>query len=104
MSGVAPADSVAGMSYYTVTLRRPRRGWTSLKDIGNRARRVSEEMQQEGRRVRFLRSVFVPEDEASLCVYEAGSARDVREAALCAGLTLHQLTNAIHVQDEGSPR
>jgi hypothetical protein len=49
--------------------------------------------------VRFVRSVFVPEDEICLCVYQAASAEDVCEAARRAGLPVGHVREAI-----GEPR
>jgi hypothetical protein len=43
-------------------------------------------MRAEGIPVRFLRSIFVPEDETCFYLYEAASAEQVREAALRAQL------------------
>jgi Protein of unknown function (DUF4242) len=45
--------------------------------------------------VRFVRSVFIPEDETCICVYQASSAKDVREAALHAGLPVGQVRGVI---------
>jgi Nickel responsive protein SCO4226-like len=45
--------------------------------------------------VRFVRSVFIPEDETCLCVYEAASAEDVREAARHAGLPVAYVRGVI---------
>jgi len=50
------------------------------------AREASEQMRHEGIPVRFVRSVFVPEDEACFYLYEAPSAEAVREAARRAAL------------------
>jgi hypothetical protein len=43
-------------------------------------------MRREGTPVRFLRSIFVPENDACFLLYEAPTARSVREAAGRAGL------------------
>jgi hypothetical protein len=45
--------------------------------------------------VRFVRSVFIPEDETCLCVYQASSAEDVREAARRAQLPSNRVVEAI---------
>jgi hypothetical protein len=52
-------------------------------------------MQLEGFRIRFVRSIFVPEDEACLQVYEATSAADVHIAASRAAIEVERLTEAI---------
>ena len=51
-----------------------------------RARTAAEAMRREGTPVRFLRSIFVPENDACFLLYEAPTARSVREAAGRAGL------------------
>jgi hypothetical protein len=45
--------------------------------------------------VRFVRSVFIPEDEICLCVYQAASAEDVREVARRAGLQFERIAAAV---------
>lgn len=45
-------------------------------------------MRGEGVPVRFLRSIFVPEDETCFCLFQAPSSEEVREAAHRAALPL----------------
>ena len=45
--------------------------------------------------MRFVRSIFVPEDETCFCVYQAASAQDVREAACRASLPFRRITPTI---------
>jgi hypothetical protein len=61
----------------------------------DRARRGAEEVSREGTSVRFLRSLFVPEEETCLYVYEAPSADAVREAARRATLRFDRVNAAI---------
>jgi hypothetical protein len=79
---------VEAQARYTVELRRPPHGWEHLQRTVGRARQAAQEMQVEGVRVRFLRSVFVPEDDACFLLYEAPSAEVVRTAVRRAGLTV----------------
>jgi hypothetical protein len=51
-----------------------------------RARLAAEELTREGTPVRYLRSIFVPEDETCFFLYEAASVEDVEEAARRASL------------------
>jgi hypothetical protein len=52
--------------------------------------------------VRFLRSVFVPEDETCFYLYEAASVDDVREAARRAALPFATVVESI--REEGRVR
>ena len=60
-----------------------------------RARSSAETLTSEGIPVRFLRSIFVPEDETCFLLYEAGSADDVREAARHADLQFERIALAV---------
>jgi len=59
------------------------------------ARVAAEQLTREGTPVRFLRSLFVPEDETCFHVYEAASAEAVREAARRASLPFERITEAL---------
>jgi hypothetical protein len=50
-------------------------------DLAAQARQASEQMRRDGVSVRFVRSIFVPEDEVCLYVFEAPSAGAATEAA-----------------------
>ena len=52
-------------------------------------------MQRGGVQIRFLRSIFVPEDETCFHLYKAASAEDVREAARLAELPFESVAEAI---------
>jgi len=60
-----------------------------------RARRAAGELTQEGTRVRLLRSIYVPEDETCLLLYEAESIVVVREAARRGGLPFERVVQAV---------
>ncbi len=45
--------------------------------------------------MRFVRSIFVPEDEACFHLYEATSAETVHKAARRAGLAFERVTEAL---------
>jgi hypothetical protein len=77
---------VKSLAHYTLELRRPAGGWVDLEQTAARARAAAAAMQGEGIRVRFLRSVFVPEDDACFLLYEGPTSQSVREAAARAGL------------------
>lgn len=69
------------VSRYLVELRRPDEGWTELRAAADQARRAAAEMRAAGVPVRFLRSVYVPEDDACFFLFEGPSAADVARAA-----------------------
>ena len=60
-----------------------------------RARSAAEELTQGTTRVRFDRSIHVPEDEICFYVYDAPSARDAADAAQRAGLDPIRVVEAV---------
>jgi Protein of unknown function (DUF4242) len=52
----------------------------------DRAALAAQEMQREGTPVRYLRSIFIPQDETCFHIFEARSEKDVRDAAERAGI------------------
>ena len=60
-----------------------------------RARAASRELVREGIPVRFLRSIFVPEDETAFFLYEAASPEAVYEAAHRASLDFERIAGAV---------
>jgi hypothetical protein len=62
---------------------------------------AADELSREGSPVRYLRSIFVPEDETCFYLYEAASAQVVLEAAQRAGLPFDRITEAVTSPSEG---
>lgn len=83
---------------FTVELRAPRAGWTDLEGATARARRAADEMRGEGIQVRFLRSVFVPEDGTCFFLFEGSSGRHVREAVARAELGVCSVRAAMRLE------
>jgi Protein of unknown function (DUF4242) len=54
-------------------------------------RRSARQLTDEGRRVRFVRSIFLPEDETCFDLYEASSAETVEETARRAGVSFDRI-------------
>lgn len=79
------------LGYYTLQLARPPEGWGDLQQLTSRARQASRQLQGEGARVRFLRAIFVPEHDACFCLYQAGSAEQVRQAAVLAAMAFEAI-------------
>jgi hypothetical protein len=86
---------------YTVELHLARSGWAELQDATARARQATEQLQREGEHVRFLRSIFVPEDDACFFLYEGTSAQSVKAAAARAQLAVRSVDPALRLDPEG---
>jgi hypothetical protein len=59
------------------------------------AREAAAELTRQGKRVEYLRSIFVPEDETCFHLYEAESLSAVREAARRAALPFDRVAEAV---------
>ena len=59
------------------------------------ARITATRMTRNGMPIRLVRSIFLPEDETSLLLFEAASAEIVRETARNAGLSIDRIAEAI---------
>ena len=59
------------------------------------ARRAAQELTDKGTPVRYLSSIFVPEDETCFFLYEAATAEAVREAARRASLAFERISEAV---------
>lgn len=56
---------------------------------------AAEQLTREGRRVRLVRSIFVPEDETCFYIFQAQTSDAVREAATRAGLRFDRVRKAV---------
>jgi len=83
------------MAEYLVELYLSRADVAAVERGAARARLAAEELTREGRPVRYLRSIFVPEDETCFYLCEACSAEVVREVARRATLTFERVTEAM---------
>jgi uncharacterized protein DUF4242 len=72
---------------------------TTVAVGAKRAQAAAEVLTREGTPVRYVRAIFVPEDEICFFLYEAGSADAVREAAARAGLGAERVTEALGAND-----
>jgi hypothetical protein len=75
-----------------------------LLQATRRARRASTEMTAEGTPVRYLRSIFLPEDETSYCLFEASSREAVERANHRADVPFDRVMEAVDLDrgDAGS--
>jgi hypothetical protein len=70
-----------------------------MPELTARARRASDEVHREGTPVRFVRSVFVPEDDTCFYLFRAVSADAVREAATRAELTFGGVSQTLEADE-----
>jgi hypothetical protein len=80
---------------YLVELYQPQRDGAALADAAMRARDASEQLMSEGKHVRYLRTIFVPQDEICFHLYEAQAADVVGEASLRAQIAYERIVRAI---------
>jgi uncharacterized protein DUF4242 len=83
------------MTEFLVEIYVPRDDPETIEGRAERARRAGEEMTLQGTPVRYLRSLFVPEDETCFMLYEAHALADVREAAERAALAFDRISEAV---------
>jgi hypothetical protein len=83
------------MAEYLVELYLSRAAADGGDHRAEKARLAAEQLTREGTPVRYLRFVFVPEDETCFYLYEAGSAEAVGEAARRAGLAFERIAEAM---------
>ena len=74
---------------------RPGLSAEELGALATRVRRTTNEMEREGKAVRYLRATIVPTDESLLCVFEAASDDLVREAYARAEIPFERITAVI---------
>lgn len=87
------------MPEFLVELYVPRADGAALESSERRARLAAEELTREGSPVRYMRSIFVPEDEVCFFLYEAASTDDVEKAARRASLPFDHVALAIAGRD-----
>jgi len=83
------------MREFVLELYVARTDAAAMSSAARRARLAARELTGEGTRVRFLRSIFVAEDETCLLLYEAASADAVRKAAARAGLPCDRVAEVV---------
>lgn len=92
---------MTALGRYLVELHQPSSGWHELQAVAGRARAAAEQLREEGMPVRFLRSLFVPEDESCFFLYEGPSAEAVGEAGRRAALAIARVSEAVRVEQSG---
>jgi hypothetical protein len=79
------------MTEFLIELYVSKTRCAAVADSAGRLDRAAAELTAEGRPVRFLRSIFVPEDETCFLLVEAATAESVREAGRRAALTIERV-------------
>jgi hypothetical protein len=87
------------MPEFLVELYVPHGGDAAVARHARSARSAALQLTREGRPVRYMRSIFVPEDETCFFLYEAATAGDVEEAARRASLRFDHVALAIAARD-----
>lgn len=85
------------MDHYLVELYLPRRNEAALADAAMRASAACDALASEGRQVRYLGTMFVPQDEICFHIYEAQTADAVGEASLRAQIAYERIVRAVSV-------
>jgi Protein of unknown function (DUF4242) len=91
------------MPRYLAELYLPRSGSGSLREAAVRARSTADEMTREGTPIRYLRAIFLGEDEVCLHLYEADSPELVFEASRRAAIPVERVTEAMDVDLDVAP-
>ena len=92
-------SSVDGVSDFLVEAYVPRAAAGDAANGFERASRAADQLTREGTQVRFLRSIFVPEDETCFYLYRASSLEAVRAAATRAGLRFERVSAAFTTEE-----
>lgn len=82
---------------YLAEVYVPQLGEEELVHAAARARVAAEELSAEGTPVRYLRSLFVPDDETCFWLYEACSPEAVGEATRRAAIECERVVRAVPI-------
>jgi hypothetical protein len=89
------------VAQYLVELYVPLRAQATITDAADRARLASEQLTHEGKHVRYLSTIFIPQDEICFHLYEAQAAALVDEASVRAQIAYERIVPAVSV-DRGN--
>ena len=76
---------------FLLELRQADAGFEDIQSVSARSRAACDELSAQSRAIRFLRSVFIPEDGSCFLLFEASSAPDVIDAVRRAGVVPGQV-------------
>ncbi len=100
--GPGTAPSVAPVPDYVVEFYLSRLDADAVGRAAERARSTTAAMAEDGTTVRYLRSVFLPEDETGFHFFQAASADLVRDAAMTARLPIDRVIEIITTPEGAS--
>jgi hypothetical protein len=83
------------MREYLVEVYMPRKGAADVREAAVRARETAVQLSGEGIAVRYVRAIFVPEDETCFYVLEATSTHHAADAIRRAGVSPQRVTEAV---------
>lgn len=83
------------MAQYLAELYLSRTEPDGAREAADRVRSAAEALSREGTAIRYLRTIFVPEDETCFLLYEAPSAADVLAANSRAGVVVQRVAEAV---------
>jgi hypothetical protein len=93
------------MADFLVEVYTPKLDEAALAKLVERLEAAVEAMSADGSRLRYVRSIHVPEDETCFHLFESESAEIVREAGRYAGLMFDRVTAAVEpATSEGGAR
>lgn len=91
------------MTEFLVELYVSRAGAGDLDRCAERIHLAATELSREGTPVRYLRRIFIPQDETCLLLYEADSPDVVREATRRADVPFERVVEALAGSDREKP-
>jgi len=71
-----------------------------LREAANRARTAADDLSRDGAAIRYLRALFLGEDETCFHLYEADTAELVREASSRAQIPIERIVETIDIDLE----
>lgn len=92
------------MTEFLVELYVSRIDGASVESGAESARIAAEQLTREGTPVRYVRPIFVPDDETCFHLYEAATVEDVVEAARRASLPFERVAEALRGGPDSSDR
>jgi hypothetical protein len=83
------------MPEYLVEVYAPRSGIADVREAVARARASAQHLSAQGVPVRYVRALFVPEDETCFHVFEASSPDDVHAASERASFPARRIVQSV---------